>query len=117
MSLVSILQRQVESRALVVCSKRNKGVPVELGGRSNFETIDNGVEFVKQHYLLDSAHCDYMSAVARVQWNDTRGCWLLSVPREDDAGDHWLPYPHLSQSKDLTEIMREIEKDPYASFW
>lgn len=117
MSLVSMLQRQVESRALLVCSNRNQGVPVELGGKSNFEAIDNGVEFVKQHYLLDSAHCDYMSSVARVEWSENHNCWLLLVPRSDRAGKHWLPYPHLAQSKDFTAIMREIEKDPYASFW
>lgn len=117
MNLTSILQRQVENRALRVCSCRNQGIPIALGGRSHFESIDNGVNFIHDHYLLDSVHSDYSSVVARVQWSDNDKCWLLSVPKDSGTNASWLPYQPLAHSKDLTKIMNEIESDPNASFW
>ncbi len=55
MSLVSLLQRQVEHRAELLCHNRNLNLPVELG-KASYEPLDNGVNFIKQHYLLDSTH-------------------------------------------------------------
>ncbi|MGD8109990.1 DUF3024 domain-containing protein [Vibrio sp. TRT 21S02] len=113
MSLVSLLQKQVESRAQLVCQTRNRSLPVELG-KSSYEIIEEGVVFIKQHYLLDSSHCDYMSPVAKVVWDQHSNLWQLYVT---DDGEKWRPYPYLSQSNDLTAIMREIDKDPKALFW
>ncbi len=116
MSLVSLLQKQVESRALIVCQNRNRSLPVELG-KSCFESFDCGVEFIKQHYLLDSTHMDYTSSVARVEWNPTQACWHLMIPKDSNQPTTWLPYPYLIKSQDLTAIMREIDKDPKSLFW
>lgn len=42
MGLVSLLQKQVESRAQVICEQRNKSLPAELG-KASYEVTDNGV--------------------------------------------------------------------------
>ncbi|MCG9595977.1 DUF3024 domain-containing protein [Vibrio sp. Isolate25] len=115
MGLVSLLQKQVESRAQVICEQRNKSLPAELG-KASYDVTDNGVIFIKQHFLLDSAHCDYMMPVAKVQWNQERRSWLLFMPDELNE-ENWLPYPYLAQSHDLTAIMREVDKDPKSVFW
>ena len=115
MRLVSILQKQVESRAQVICSQRNTNVPAELG-KASYEVTESGVVFIKQHFLLDSAHCDYMLPVAKVTWSQDQHVWLLLIP-EKTTEPLWIPYPYLAQSSDLTAIMREIGKDPKSVFW
>ncbi|GAB2640305.1 DUF3024 domain-containing protein [Vibrio panuliri] len=115
MGLVSLLQRQVESRAETICRGRNQNLPAELG-KAIFEPIENGVVFFKQHYLLDSAHCDYTSQVAKVHWDETNSQWCLFIA-DTSEDDQWLPYPYLAQSTDLTAIMRELDKDPKSLFW
>lgn len=115
MSVVSLLQRQVESRAQLICQQRNQGVPAELG-KASYETIGNGVVFIKQHFLLDSSHCDYMQPVAKVTWSDKTNSWELYMP-DETSNESWLPYPFLARSSDLTCIMREIDKDPKSMFW
>ncbi|WP_295891632.1 DUF3024 domain-containing protein [uncultured Vibrio sp.] len=114
MSLVNLLQKQVESRAQAVCQNRNRSLPVELG-KSGYEPMINGVQFIKQHYLLDSSHCDYSSNVARIQWNEGVEHWELTIPSEE--GDAWIPYPFLFKSTDLTALIREVEKDPKSYIW
>ncbi|MGY3571230.1 DUF3024 domain-containing protein [Vibrio paucivorans] len=114
--LVNLLQRQVESRARVVCQNRNKGLPVELG-KSSFEPLENGVQFIKQHYLLDSSHCDYSSLVARITWDVQSEKWELKIPSEEEPEEAWVPYPYLARSSDLTALTREVEKDPKSYFW
>ena len=115
MGLVSLLQRQVESRAQTICSQRNKSLPAELG-KASYEVTENGVVFIKQHFLLDSTHCHYMLPVAKVVWNQEEHIWLLLVP-DNTTKTLWIPYPYLAQSNDLTAIMREICKDPKSVFW
>lgn len=115
MGLVSLLQRQVESRAELICKQRNQSTPAELG-KASFEAISNGVVFSKQHFLLDSSHCHYMNPIAKVAWNHEINQWQLFMPH-DANNDQWIPYPYLAQSVDLTAIMREIDKDPKAIFW
>lgn len=114
MSVVSLLQRQVESRAQLICRQRNQGVPVELG-KASYEATHNGVVFFKQHFLLDSAHCDYVNQIAKVEWCPKNRKWQLFMP--DETQQSWLPYPFLASSTDLTAIMREIDKDPKEMFW
>ncbi|KII76148.1 DUF3024 domain-containing protein [Vibrio renipiscarius] len=116
MSLVSLLQKQVETRAETICHHRNQNMPTALGGKADFESIVNGVIFFNQHYLLDSSHCDYTSAIAKVCWDDEQQAWLLFMI-DEQYDDDWQPYPYLSQSQDLTAIMREIDKDPKNLFW
>lgn len=115
MGLVSLLQRQVESRAQLICQHRNQSTPAELG-KADYEAIKDGVIFLKHHFLLDSAHCEYTSQVAKVVWNEKRCHWQLFQPVESDTAS-WIPYPYLASSGDLTAIMREIGKDPKAAFW
>ncbi|GLT18749.1 hypothetical protein GCM10007938_25300 [Vibrio zhanjiangensis] len=115
MGLVSLLQRQVESRAQIICSQRNKSLPAELG-KASYEVTENGVVFIKQHFLLDSAHCHYMLPVAKVVWDPEKRIWLLMVP-DEVSESNWIPYPYLAQSQDLTAIMREVGKDPKSLFW
>ncbi|WP_260261762.1 DUF3024 domain-containing protein [Vibrio intestinalis] len=115
MGLVSLLQKQVEHRALFVCQHRNQGLPPEMG-KANFEPVENGVIFIKQHYLLDSNHCDYMRSVAKIVWDHDEETWLLLIT-DDEANESWKPYPYLTKSGDLTAIMREVEKDPKEIFW
>ncbi|MDN3612496.1 DUF3024 domain-containing protein [Vibrio ostreicida] len=115
MRLVSLLQKQVESHAQTICEQRNKNVPAELG-KATFEETAHGVVFIKQHFLLDSSHCDYMLPVAMVVWDEKLSCWLLSMPDEGKQGQ-WVPYPYLAQSADLTALMREVDKDPKRLFW
>lgn len=115
MGLVSLLQKQVESRAQIICSQRNKSLPAELG-KASYEVTDNGVVFIKQHFLLDSTHCHYMLPVAKVIWSLEEEVWSLLVPDEINQ-THWLPYPYLAKSQDLTAIMREVDKDPKSVFW
>ncbi|KOO04755.1 DUF3024 domain-containing protein [Vibrio nereis] len=114
MVVVSLLQRQVESRAQLICQQRNQSVPAELG-KASFEATNNGVVFFKQHFLLDSAHCDYIDQVAKVKWCEQSKRWQLFMP--DEEKERWLPYPFLASSTDLTAIMREIDKDPKEMFW
>ncbi|TFH91134.1 DUF3024 domain-containing protein [Vibrio ouci] len=115
MGLVSLLQRQLESRAQLICKQRNQSTPAELG-KASYESMNNGVIFIKQHFLLDSTHCDYMNPVAKVSWNGELNLWQLFLPHHSEV-DSWLPYPFLAQSSDLTAIMREIDKDPKSMFW
>jgi hypothetical protein len=115
MGLVSLLQKQVESRAQIICQQRNQSTPAELG-KASYESLPNGVIFSKQHFLLDSSHCDYTTHVAKVQWNEELSQWQLFKPSETDT-EIWLPYPFLASSSDLTAIMREVAKDPKAMFW
>ncbi|SEG04118.1 DUF3024 domain-containing protein [Vibrio hangzhouensis] len=115
MTLIEMSQCRLERCAEIVCSNRNKSMPVELG-KSLFEMLDHGVLFSKAHYLLDSSTSSYISAVARVELDSNTREWLLFVPDEED-GNNWMPYPFLGKSSDLTAIMREIEKDPKAYFW
>lgn len=115
MGLVSLLQRQVESRAQLICKQRNQSTPAELG-KASYEPLTNGVVFIKQHFLLDSSHCDYMNPIAKVLWSHDTNQWQLFLPHESDS-DTWLPYPFLAQSSDLTAIMREVDKDPKSMFW
>lgn len=115
MGLVSLLQRQIESRAEVICRCRNQNLPSELG-KASFEPIEEGVIFIKQHYLLDSSHCDYSSQVAKVCWDRSTSLWRLFMTDSQDD-EIWLPYPYLAQSSDLTAITREITKDPKSLFW
>ncbi|MBA5764353.1 DUF3024 domain-containing protein [Vibrio sp. 404] len=115
MGLVSLLQRQVESRAEIICRCRNQNLPAELG-KASFEPIEDGVIFIKQHYLLDSSHCDYSSQVAKICWDSHMNLWRLFI-MDDQDDENWLPYPYLSQSADLTAIMRELDKDPKSLFW
>ncbi|CAM4158783.1 DUF3024 domain-containing protein [Vibrio astriarenae] len=118
MSLVNLLQRQVETRASTVCHNRNRNLPVDLGV-SCFEAIPNGVEFIKRHYLLDSKYSDYAIGVARIIWNHDTSLWELHVPNEQPSNDilNWILYPYLSCSSDLTALIREVEKDPKDYFW
>ncbi|UUM33013.1 DUF3024 domain-containing protein [Vibrio japonicus] len=115
MSVVSLLQRQVESRAQLICKQRNQSVPAELG-KATYETIEDGVVFIKEHFLLDSTHREFINRVAKVEWNADKIRWELFMP-DTIYADRWLPYPFLSSSSDLTAIMREIDKDPKAIFW
>ncbi|EGA68684.1 hypothetical protein VISI1226_03550 [Vibrio sinaloensis DSM 21326] len=115
MAVVSLLQKQVESRAQLICQQRNQSMPAELG-KASYETTGAGVVFIKQHFLLDSSHCDYMLPVAKVEWSIDKRHWELFVP-DDTLSDHWLPYPFLAGSSDLTAIMREVDKDPKSVFW
>ncbi|MCL9776621.1 DUF3024 domain-containing protein [Vibrio methylphosphonaticus] len=115
MTLIQMSQCRLERCAEMVCMNRNKSIPVELG-KSLFETIPNGVLFSNAHYLLDSTFSDYTNSVAKVEFDSFEKSWHLSIPSEDDESQ-WIPYPFLSQSRDLTAIMREIEKDPKAYFW
>jgi len=115
MGLVSLLQRQVESRAQIICKQRNQSTPAELG-KAGYEVLHNGVVFIKQHFLLDSSHCHYINPVAKVAWNSELNLWQLFVPHDTEL-EAWLPYPFLAQSNDLTAIMREVAKDPKAMFW
>ena len=115
MSVVSLLQKQVESRAEAICRHRNQSLPAELG-KADFESIPNGVILLKLHYLLDSAHASYTAPVAKVYWSDDKQAWsLMMIDDEDDQ--QWLAYPYLAQSQDLTAIMRELDKDPKNLFW
>ncbi|GAL11836.1 hypothetical protein JCM19233_2826 [Vibrio astriarenae] len=118
MSLVNLLQRQVETRASSACHNRNRNLPVDLGV-SCFETIPDGVEFIKKHYLLDSKYSDYSVGVARITWNHDTRLWELRVPNEQSTQEllKWILYPYLSSSSDLTALIREVEKDPKDYFW
>lgn len=113
MSVVNLLQRQVERRAELLCHSRNKGMPVALG-KSCFESLQNGVQFNKQCYKLDSHHLEYLSPVAKIEWDEAEGMWALFVA---DDENEWLPYPYLQRSGDLTAVIREVEKDPKSYFW
>jgi len=114
MTVVNLMQRQIEHRAGLLCQNRNKGLPVDIG-KCCFEPIENGVHFIKHHYKLDSSHLDYSTAVAKIIWNESSQSWHLNIP--DSKEGHWVPYPYLSQSNDLTSLIREIEKDPKSMFW
>lgn len=117
MAVINLLQRQIEKRAEWVCQSRNQSLPVELG-KSSYEPIDNGVQFILHHYKLDSNQCDYTSIVARVIWEEEDSLWALYVPAEPIGAEYqWIPYPYLSKSIDLTALIREIEKDPKSYFW
>ena len=116
MTVVNLLQRQIERRAELVCHSRNRSLPVDLG-KSSFEPIDNGVQFIQQHYKLDSIHSEYSSPVARIVWDADARHWELYIPTREDNSEMWVPYPFLSKSSDLTAVMREIEKDPKSYFW
>lgn len=50
--IVNLLQRQLERRAELLCMSRNQGLPAELG-KSSFEPIEHGVQFILCHYKLD----------------------------------------------------------------
>lgn len=115
MSLISLLQKQVEVRAEAICRHRNQSMPTELG-KADFESITNGVIFFNQHYLLDSSHFDYTSPVAKVCWDEGDQAWLLFM-MDEQSEEEWIAYPYLSQSQDLTAIMRELDKDPENLFW
>ena len=115
MSVVSLLQRQVESRAQLICQQRNQSVPAEPG-KASYEVTPHGVVFIKEHFLLDSTHREFLNRVAKVEWNTNKGRWELFMADADNSGD-WLPYPFLASSNDLTAIMREVDKDPKAIFW
>ncbi len=116
MTVVNLLQRQIERRAELVCHSRNRSLPVDLG-KSSFESLDNGVEFILQHYKLDSVHSEYSSSVARILWDAEKRLWELYIPSRENDSEQWVPYPFLSKSSDLTAVMREIEKDPKSYFW
>jgi hypothetical protein len=113
MSVINLLQRQLERRAELLCHSRNKGLPVGLG-KSCFESLLNGVQFSKQHYKLDSHHLDYSTPVAQIRWDENDRMWVLLVASEENA---WMPYPYLERSGDLTAVIREVEKDPKSYFW
>lgn len=113
MRVVNLLQRKIERRAKLLCEARNQGLPVGIG-KSSFESIENGVQFIKHHYKLDSCQCDYSTIVAKITWNNSERIWNVFVPDEDN---HWVPYPFLSNSHDLTAVIREVEKDPKSVFW
>ncbi|GAL33627.1 hypothetical protein JCM19240_2323 [Vibrio maritimus] len=115
MTLIQMSQCRLERCAEIVCSNRNRSMPVELG-KSLFEMLEHGVLFSKAHYLLDSKSSSYTSAVAKVELDANDNQWLVYVPDEQD-GEAWIPYPFLGKSSDLTAVMREIEKDPKAYFW
>ncbi|EKO3382131.1 DUF3024 domain-containing protein [Vibrio fluvialis] len=116
MAVISLLQRQIERRAELVCNNRNQSLPAELG-KSGFESIENGVQFIQSHFKLDSAHCDYTSPVAKVIWEEESRLWALYVPSGLGESPEWMPYPYLSKSGDLTALIREVEKDPKSYFW
>ena len=115
MTLIEMSQCRLERCAEIVCSNRNKSIPVELG-KSLFEMVEHGVLFSKAHYLLDSSSSSYTSVVVKVLFDSNTREWSIFVPDEDE-GDNWMPYPFLGKSTDLTAVMREIEKDPKAYFW
>ncbi|WP_299695626.1 DUF3024 domain-containing protein [uncultured Vibrio sp.] len=119
---MSVIQIEV-SRLLIgaerLCTSRNQSLPVELG-KSLYEECESGVSFSMAHYLLDSSHSDYTNEIARVTYDESRSCWLVMVPLENEAKTghlNWGPYPYLPQSKDLDAILLEIEKDPKSYFW
>ncbi|MCE0495577.1 DUF3024 domain-containing protein [Vibrio salinus] len=114
MTVINLMQRQIEHRAELLCQNRNKGLPVGIG-KCCYEPVKNGVQFIKHHYKLDSSHSDYSTLVARIIWDEPLKSWCLNVPHEKEG--EWIPYPFLSQSDDLTAIIREIEKDPKSMFW
>lgn len=117
MAVINLLQRQIEKRAEWLCQNRNQSLPVDLG-KSSYESVDNGVQFIWHHYKLDSNQCDYTSVVARVIWEEEHSLWALYVPAEPIGSEYqWIPYPYLSKSIDLTALIREIEKDPKSYFW
>ncbi len=115
MGLVSLLQKQIEHQAQMACQERNQGLPIEHG-KACFETLANGVAFIKQHYLLDSNQCSYSSSVAKVIWDEKQQYWLFFVPHPQDK-HHWRPYPTLASSAELSLIMREVTRDPLALIW
>ncbi len=119
MAVVNLLQRQIERRAELLCHSRNRSLPVDLG-KSSFESIENGVQFIQQHYNVDSVRSEYSSIVARIVWDNQENHWALYIPSREESeveDELWVPYPFLSKSGDLTALMREVEKDPKSYFW
>ncbi|TXZ32719.1 DUF3024 domain-containing protein [Vibrio cholerae] len=115
--IVNLLQRQLERRAELLCMSRNQSLPAELG-KSSFEPIEHGVQFILCHYKLDSTRCDYESLVAKIVWEEASKQWALYAYDQQKAqSEVWIPYPFLARSEDLTAIIREVEKDPKAYFW
>ncbi len=72
--IVNLLQRQLERRAELLCMSRNQSLPAELG-KSSFEPIEHGVQFILCHYKLDSTRCDYESLVAKIVWEEASKQW------------------------------------------
>jgi len=116
MTVVNLLQRQIERRAELLCHSRNRSLPVDLG-KTSFEPIEDGIQFLQYHYKLDSVHSEYSNVVARVVWDSEQSCWTLFIPSREEESEQWIPYPFLPRSNDLTALMREIEKDPKSYFW
>lgn len=116
MTVVNMLQRQIERRAELICQSRNQNLPVDMG-KSSFESIEQGVHFLQHHCKLDSSRCEYISAVAKLVWEEESCQWALYVPADEEEEGKWLPYPYLSKSSDLTAMAREVEKDPKSVFW
>jgi hypothetical protein len=113
MPVVNLLQRQIERRAELLCHSRNKSLPVDLG-KSFYEPLENGVQFIKNFYKIDSSHLEYSSPVAKIEWSEQDNMWALFIADEESR---WLPYPYLQRSADLTALMREVEKDPKSYIW
>ncbi|MDN3695874.1 DUF3024 domain-containing protein [Vibrio cortegadensis] len=116
MAVIEMDMHRLERSATQLCHERNSNHPVELG-KSLFETCDNGVQFSKAHYLLDSSHCEYISPVAKIEFDNQTRRWSIFVPQHSGERLIWIPYPYLPSSTDLVAVLKEIERDPKAYIW
>ena len=83
--IVNLLQRQLERRAELLCMSRNQSLPAELG-KSSFEPIEHGVQFILCHYKLDSTRCDYESLVGKKRLNSGRSTPMINKKRRVKLG-------------------------------
>jgi hypothetical protein len=52
--------------------------------------------------------------VARIRYLRSRGVWRLYWR---DRDERWHEYPDLPFSRDVSELLEEIDRDPTAIFW
>ena len=52
--------------------------------------------------------------VAQLRYDSREGRWTLFCA---DAHARWHPYPGAESSKDIDELLREIDADPTGIFW
>lgn len=116
MAVINLLQHQLEKSADVACHRRNQNLPFDVGTAS-YERIEQGVQFIQHHYKLDSTHSDYSSIVAKIVYDVEPCYWSLSLLQQEQGVEMWVPYPYLSGSHTLADLIETIVMDPQHVIW
>lgn len=119
MHISEIEQFRLEKAVRAMCSSRNQSILAEMG-KVQYEIYSEGVIFSKLCFLLDSSHINAEFPIAKLEYDHDKNMWKLYLAEREEGSTEllaWIPYPKLQPNAEFTNLLNEIELDPYQIIW